>query len=566
MEDEQGVVTRSQRRARRSSCVARVIVGADDDVVERLHSDDDTFFGELSSTESSGSDDDSEDTDAEQETGDEPSAKKPRLTDDWGDSESGGSDDDTEVDSEPSDAGDDPSGEMTLEEIDGAVAQGCGCSDDNHFSVLPAQQIRSIQHQMSLASSREKDAFILGLLTAGQCEEFVSHARCTGAATRTRTTFNYTVQGSAVCRTVFCAVYGIGSTRLKRLQQSVKSGVCVPAAHGNKGRVPWNQLSGSLIDRVEQFVKNYAMVYGLPMPAAPRGRAQVAPTYLPSSCTYQSVWAEYRKVQQANEDLATYRSFLRIWHKRLPHIQIMSPRADVCAKCEQLRDQLRNASSETAKLEKASALKKHVELAQTEREFYQKCIADAKEKPDEVCHVTFDFAENFAVPYHARQPGPVYFKVLFRVNDFGIINEAACEQIHHLYHEGQTIKEDNGKSHGPNCVISMLHRYLEKNPHARNLHAHCDNCCGQNKNKSVLAYLCWRVLCGLEDSISLSFMVVGHTRCAVDGGFGVAKKAFRASDTDTAPQLVDLINGIGLRNKAVPVRLGVACMGRIPPS
>ena len=30
--------------------------------------------------------------------------------------------------------------------------------------------------------------------------------------------------------------------------------------------------------------KNYTMIQGLPMLAAPRGRAQVAPTYLPASC------------------------------------------------------------------------------------------------------------------------------------------------------------------------------------------------------------------------------------------------------------------------------------------
>ena len=54
----------------------------------------------------------------------------------------------------------------------------------------------------------------------------------------------------------------------------------------------------------------------------------------------------------------------------------------------------------------------------------------------------------------------------------------------------------------------------------------------------------------LEADIKLLFMVVGHTRCAVDGGFGVVKKKFRSSDTDTACQLVDLVNFSGLRNTA----------------
>ena len=155
-----------------------------------------------------------------------------------------------------------------------------------------------------------------------------------------------------------------------------------------------------------------------------------------------------------------------------------------------------------------------------------------------------------SIPYHARQPGPVYFKVLFRVNDFGIVNEAAKEQVHHLFHEGQTIAVDNGKNHGPNCVVSMLHHYLATHDHASELHGHCDNCCGQNKNKTVLAYLCWRVLVGLEDDIKLSFMAVGHTRCSVDGGFGTAKQKFRASDCDTVSQLATVINASAASNKA----------------
>ena len=43
-------------------------------------------------------------------------------------------------------------------------------------------------------------------------------------------------------------------------------------------------------------------------------------------------------------------------------------------------------------------------------------------------------------------------------------------------------------------------------------------------------------------------MVVGHTRCAVDGGFGLAKKKFRASDTDTYEELVSLVSASATPN------------------
>ena len=93
---------------------------------------------------------------------------------------------------------------------------------------------------------------------------------------------------------------------------------------------------------------------------------------------------------------------------------------------------------------------------------------------------------------------------------------------------------------------------------AHALHFHCDNCVGQNKNKSLMAYMAWRILTAKEDEITVSFMVVGHTRCAVDGGFGLAKKKFRASDTDTYTQLANLVSDSAVLNESGVNRVGVA--------
>jgi len=54
----------------------------------------------------------------------------------------------------------------------------------------------------------------------------------------------------------------------------------------------------------------------------------------------------------------------------------------------------------------------------------------------------------------------------------------------------------------------------------------------------------------MEKDINVSFMVVGHTRCSVDGGFGLAKKKFRCSDCDTPEQLSATIDASAEQNKA----------------
>ena len=49
---------------------------------------------------------------------------------------------------------------------------------------------------------------------------------------------------------------------------------------------------------------------------------------------------------------------------------------------------------------------------------------------------------------------------------------------------------------------------------------HCDNCVGQNKNNAFMFYLLWRVMSGSHKSITLSFMVAGHTKFSCDRHFG----------------------------------------------
>ena len=80
---------------------------------------------------------------------------------------------------------------------------------------------------------------------------------------------------------------------------------------------------------------------------------------------------------------------------------------------------------------------------------------------------------------------------------------------------------DMGK--GANAVVSMLHHFFEVHGLGEDVHLHADNCGGQNKNIMV-GYLLWRVLTGLHENITLSFMVAGHTKFSPDWCFGLLKK------------------------------------------
>ena len=118
-------------------------------------------------------------------------------------------------------------------------------------------------------------------------------------------------------------------------------------------------------------------------------------------------------------------------------------------------------------------------------------------------------------------------------------------QVNYLIDEGANI----GK--GANCIISLLHHFLSHhNLGEINLTFHADNCSGQNKNRYVMQYMAWRVLAGLNKSIEISFLLVGHTKFAPDWCFGLLKRRFRRANVGCLQDIVDVTNSSAEVNHA----------------
>ena len=163
-------------------------------------------------------------------------------------------------------------------------------------------------------------------------------------------------------------------------------------------------------------------------------------------------------------------SFRSVWRQCLDHIKFMTPRTDVCDRCEKLRRSAATAVGEAEKLAACQALSQHVQAAQAERDHYRQLTQEAVEElrdyalgtptPHSPCssdlkkvHYTFDFAQNVSLPHNARQVGPLYFKTPIKVQLFGINSEGIPKQVNYLLHEADTIGEDGKGSHGPNTVV-----------------------------------------------------------------------------------------------------------------
>jgi hypothetical protein len=160
-------------------------------------------------------------------------------------------------------------------------------------------------------------------------------------------------------------------------------------------------------------------------------------------------------------------------------------------------------------------------------------------------HYSFDFAQQVHLPSDPLQPGPIYFLTPRKVGIFGVHCEGVARQVNFLIDEAHCI----GK--GSNSVISYLHYFFETYGLGEtNLHLHCDNCSGQNKNRFVLWYLAWRVATGLHESITLNFLVAGHTKFAPDWCFGLLKQAFRRHAISSLSCLESVVNGSASSNQA----------------
>ena len=154
--------------------------------------------------------------------------------------------------------------------------------------------------------------------------------------------------------------------------------------------------------------------------------------------------------------------------------------------------------------------------AQKERDFYLACIKKAREhlQPPpmenhsiDYGHYTFDFAQQLQVPYHAQQVGPLFFKVPLKVQLFGTCNDSTNTQVNYMYDESQSIGMNGTLAHGPNSVVSMLHHFFQHySGHELECHLHANNCVGQNKNRTVVGYLAWRVITGLNRTSRLCWL------------------------------------------------------------
>ncbi|MEQ2216855.1 hypothetical protein XENOCAPTIV_023806, partial [Xenoophorus captivus] len=87
---------------------------------------------------------------------------------------------------------------------------------------------------------------------------------------------------------------------------------------------------------------------------------------------------------------------------------------------------------------------------------------------------------------------------------------------------------------GRNEVISYMHHFFTHfGVGETDVDLHCNNCTGQNKNYFMLWYGTWRVAHKLQSTLNIHFLIAGHTKFALDCGFGLIKQAYKRTRVST---------------------------------
>ena len=144
----------------------------------------------------------------------------------------------------------------------------------------------------------------------------------------------------------------------------------------------------------------------------------------------------------------------------------MKPGSDVCATCEQLRQDVHRAVNEPQIEQAIEKLRDHLEAANKEREYYKAAISAAKddlENPDSGnTHLTMDFAQQLELPAHTRTVRLLCFKVLYRIQLFDIASKPRNEQSNFLFGEQHSIgldgKKPTDQMPSSQCCISTCNR------------------------------------------------------------------------------------------------------------
>ena len=449
------------------------------------------------------------------------------------------------------------------------MRKGCGCRKAGGKPCSGCFEVAHVKEMRLSCQTLEKcelDMFIMGQLSAlCNTSNTVSTLNRHKEEERKKSYTSFFHQHKPICRKMFLFFHSISKKRLENISTSLGRNGITPRIHGNAKRLPVNTLTLKNVKHVIHFLQNYAEQNAILLPGRIPGYSRSDVQLLPSSTSKKNIWKTYFEATQRDSEVHSiaYSTFCKFWNLLLPQIILMKPMTDLCWTCQKNSVALMR-SANCPEREKSAAVQhaqEHLQIVQCERSNYKTTCDDCEREVKDFftndgvfqppplssqapansrrirVHYSFDYTQQVHFPSDPLQPGPIYFLTPRKCSIFGVNCEALPRQVNFLGDEAG----DCGK--GANAVISQLDYFFRHHGLGETeVFLHADNCYGQNKNNYMIWYLMWRVMTSQHTQITLSFLVVGHTKFAPDWCFGLFKRLYRRTKVGSLQAIAQVVN------------------------
>lgn len=313
--------------------------------------------------------------------------------------------------------------------------------------------------------------------------------------------FEITGRKIRVCKLYFVNTLGISDRTVRTVLEKSKEGVLENekrGKHENHKRVDSCIISDIVnhINSIPRIESHYL-------------RAQTCREYIDGGKTIADLHRDYVEIcKSEKKPYGNYTMFYRIFTTEF-NISFFIPKKDLCNLCEEYKN-----SSNLEKVKIEEKYSRHLR----EKELSRKCKEKDKQEAFQNRCVTACFDLQAILPSPCGEINKFYYKS--RLSTYNLTVYDIGNKTGHcfVWHEGDA-------SRGVNEVGTCLLKFLETvSSLEKPVILYADNCSGQNKNKYMISMLMNAVQQLKIPSITLNFLIVGHTQNEGDAMHSLIEK------------------------------------------
>ncbi|CAF4933893.1 unnamed protein product [Pieris macdunnoughi] len=321
-----------------------------------------------------------------------------------------------------------------------------------------------------------------------------------------------------VCQSSFLGILQIPRNRIRRVAETFKkTGGLVKE---NRGGDHTSHKNVYKLQEVKSFIESLQCI------ESHYCRSTTERKYLDSTLNIKKLWQIYNE-QAVNTVKQCY--FRRIFTTQY-NIGFGNPRTDVCSKCTELEEQIKNEKNESVKAKYMIEKTIHKRKA---KKFYQLL----NQRQDGMITLSFDCQKNQVLP---KLPDQItYYSRQLYIYNFAVVLAVEGKRLNKDTVTLYTWNENEYKKGANEIASGVYHRLnaLDLNG-IETLRLVADGCGAQNKNSIFIGMCCvwlWNAPNNIKN-IELVFPIPGHSFLPADRVFGNVERELKRKEVIVQPE------------------------------